>query len=499
MSLLIKALDKAQDKAQKKSQEKSQDTKVKQGQAAKAKQEPAQKLQESRPKSFKSTSVEADSGLSLSPPAVSLLEEAGFEPDLIPVASPENAVKTQAAPAQKEASKPVEQYSVKPVTQTTNQAKYQPASKAASQSSGATPAQAANVFSAKRVEATNQNAKLALIVGAGLIALLAMGVYYYQFVDSAPDIAVAPRPIAAQPMPALLPQVSPPQEVAQAAPIEPPTAELEAPAPDTTEAFEPSEAEPPAQKQKIKANAQPQNTDAEMADVENTLAPNEAVASASKKSKKSNVVKMDKVIASESASIQVSQTKPSDSINPTLMRAYEAYNAGNDSEAQKLYKQVLQRESLNTDAMLGLGAIATRQGRVADANGWYRKVLGLDPRNSTAQAALLDTQQQDDPQVGESRIKSMLAKSPNDANLHAALGNLYAEQNQWFPAQQAYFDAYRLNASADNAFNLAVSLDQMNKPKLALTYYRQALQLAEQSGASSIDKAALDARIAAIQ
>ncbi len=106
-----------------------------------------------------------------------------------------------------------------------------------------------------------------------------------------------------------------------------------------------------------------------------------------------------------------------------------------------------------------------------------------------AQAALLENQSQGNEVNSESRIKNMLAKNPNDANLHVALGNLYAEQNQWPAAQQAYFDAYSLNGSADNAFNLAVSLDQMGKPKLALPYYQRAL--AQASSNSSIDKAAL--------
>jgi uncharacterized protein HemY len=158
---------------------------------------------------------------------------------------------------------------------------------------------------------------------------------------------------------------------------------------------------------------------------------------------------------------------------------------------------VLQRDVRNVDALLGLGAIATRQGRDADANGWYGKVLEVDPRNSMAQAAMLDNQPQGNEANSESRIKNMLAKNPNDANLHVALGNLYAEQSQWPAAQQAYFDAYSLNTSADNAFNLAVSLDQMGKPKLALPYYQRALEQA--SSTSSIDKAALEARIAAIQ
>jgi uncharacterized protein HemY len=147
---------------------------------------------------------------------------------------------------------------------------------------------------------------------------------------------------------------------------------------------------------------------------------------------------------------------------------------------------------------LGLGAIAQRQGRVADANGWYGKVLEVEPRNNIAQTALIDSQPQGNEQNNETRLKNMLAKQPDDANLHMALGNLYAEQNQWPAAQQAYFDAYRLRSNADNAFNLAVSLDQMGKPKLALPYYQRALSLA-QTGANGIDKTALEARIAAIQ
>jgi uncharacterized protein HemY len=158
----------------------------------------------------------------------------------------------------------------------------------------------------------------------------------------------------------------------------------------------------------------------------------------------------------------------------------------------------LQHDVRNVDALLGLGAIASRQGRLADANGWYGKVLEVEPRNNIAQATLLENLPDGNEVNSESRIKNMLAKNPSDANLHVALGNLYAEQSQWPAAQQAYFDAYSLNASADNAFNLAVSLDQMGKPKLALPYYQRALDLA-QTSPNGIDKATLKARIAAIQ
>lgn len=202
-------------------------------------------------------------------------------------------------------------------------------------------------------------------------------------------------------------------------------------------------------------------------------------------------------IASESASIKVSRSTAAPAVNPVLMSAYNAYLAGNDSEAQQLYKRVLQREPQNVDALLGMAAIAERQNRADDAQGWYRKVLEADPKNGIALNATVGNIH--DPQTQASQLKTLIAQHPNNANAYANLGAYFAEQSQWPEAQQSYFEAYRLNASAENAFNLAVSLDQMGKPSLALPYYQQALALVPSSQSSTIDVAALQARMAAIQ
>ena len=375
-----------------------------------------------------------------------------------------------------------------------------------SPASSASPKSAANVFSAKSVRVNNQNTSLALIAGAGLVALLAMGIYFFQFVDNAPNVVIPPR---------LLEQLAPTQQ-AEASPALPSqTLEVQVAETAVPQAFVPDNEAPPAEMQEtlIKQTAKKPvvsekptltaNEEIIIAGNETVVDETAVVTSSNKKRGKSKKMQFGEAIATPSASISVSKTKSEAAgINPVLMSAYEAYNAGDDAKAQKLYKQVLQRDVRNVDALLGLGAIASRQGRVADANGWFGKVLELDPRNSMAQAALLDSNLQSNQAQGnevniESRIKNMLAKHPGDANLHVALGNLYAEQNQWPAAQQAYFDAYSLNGSADNAFNLAVSLDQMGKAKLALPYYQRAL--AQATGTSDIDKAALEARIAAIQ
>jgi tetratricopeptide (TPR) repeat protein len=460
MSLLIKALDKAESN-------KAENDKV---ESSNSKQKQAEKGQA---KDSVKDEIGADLELSLSPTGSALAESSALTP----------ATKNLDA---------------KPVTHTTSNTQSSPQKIQVNDTVSAKSA--ANVFSAKGVEASNQNTRLALIAGAGLIALLGMGLYYYQFADNTPELVIPPRPLeqvqAQAQAPEALPEQS--QNIAMAEPEMPIEPELSA----ATSVFEPQAM--PIKKMVRKPIIAEDEEFVEDLPAENVVQSNETEVSteastkANKKRGKAKTLQFGDAIASPSASINVTKTKSEAGVNPILMSAYEAYNAGDDAKAQKLYKQALQHDVRNVDALLGLGAIAARQGRVADANGWYGKVLEVDPRNNIAQAALIENQPQGNETNNESRIKNMLSKNPSDANLHVALGNFYAEQNQWPAAQQAYFDAYSLHASADNAFNLAVSLDQMGKAKLALPYYQRALDLA-QTSPNGIDKAALEARIAAIQ
>ena len=211
------------------------------------------------------------------------------------------------------------------------------------------------------------------------------------------------------------------------------------------------------------------------------------------------------VINNKQKSLTLISKVQSQGVDPTLLAAYQAFTRGEDANAQQQYRQVLQRDVRNVDALLGMAAIAQRQGRDADAQGWYQKVLEIEPRNGIAQTAIISRQTNIDgantDAVGtESRIKSMIAQQPEGANLHAALGNLYAEQNQWPSAQEAYFNASRLAPNnADYAFNLAISLDQMGKSSLALKQYQRALDLLNKSGGTSPDRAQLEARIRELQ
>jgi tetratricopeptide (TPR) repeat protein len=92
----------------------------------------------------------------------------------------------------------------------------------------------------------------------------------------------------------------------------------------------------------------------------------------------------------------------------------------------------------------------------------------------------------------------MLAADPGAHVLQFTLGNQLAQQGRWAEAQQAFFKAFAANPdNADFAYNLAVSLDHLRQPRLALEYYQRALKLA-QTRAPSFDVNAAQTRAAAL-
>ncbi|HSQ05914.1 MAG TPA: tetratricopeptide repeat protein [Burkholderiales bacterium] len=183
------------------------------------------------------------------------------------------------------------------------------------------------------------------------------------------------------------------------------------------------------------------------------------------------------------------------SVNPVLSQAYGALQAGRYEDAQRLYAQIERGEPRNIDALLGLAAVAVHTGRADEAVPLYMRILESDPRNSIAQAALLALVGQEDPLAAESRLKRLLEREPS-AFLYFTLGNLYAEQSQWAPAQQAYFRAHHLDpANADYTYNLAVGLEHVGQHRIALGFYRRAIELARDTGRANFNTAQAEERI----
>ena len=200
--------------------------------------------------------------------------------------------------------------------------------------------------------------------------------------------------------------------------------------------------------------------------------------------------------SASSAPSRLSVNRRGPAVDPKIETAWQAYNQGDLATARTNYQAMLRADSMNRDALLGMAAVEVRSNNLEQAAGYYRSLLQANPRDTHAQAGLLSLRAQtSDPVQTESRVKNLLAADPDAQVLYFTLGNQYALQGRWPEAQQAYFKAYTAEPeNPDFAYNIAVSLDQVRQPKLALEYYRRALSLAQQR-ASSFDQALARTRV----
>ena len=325
---------------------------------------------------------------------------------------------------------------------------------------------ARNAFAAKQADAPSRRL-LWVALGIGGLAAAGIGAYFWWQLQglSGSPLAVAerrPAPSAAPiaPLPPALPvagqasaPLSAPSAALVSAPVSAPRPIPEAAAPPGAQSaplFQPQPAARPA--------SPPQAAKAAPADA----APDQ----------------MRPTPRNESAPRAALRLSRGNTPPPTVEQAYDALQAGRFEEAQRLYEQVLRSERKNTDALLGLATVAAQQGQNERAQAYYQQALEADPNDPTAQAGVLSTRGQADPMLSESRLKTALAAQPDAPALLFALGNLYARQQRWSEAQQAYFRAYSTEPdNPDFIFNLAVSLDQLRQARLAAQYYRMALDV----------------------
>lgn len=195
--------------------------------------------------------------------------------------------------------------------------------------------------------------------------------------------------------------------------------------------------------------------------------------------------------------VQISRSQRPNSIDAALNKAYVAFQAGDLDTAAKLYNTARIADPDRRDTLLGLAAVALKRSDLPRAYDFYAEVLKRHPDDPVARAALFNMTEAEG-EGGAARLRLLLDGHADAAYIHAALGNWYARRQRWADAQQAYFDAARLDAAnPDYAFNLAVSLDHMGQGSAALGYYQKSLALRAARGAGFNAQAAQE-RISAL-
>lgn len=176
--------------------------------------------------------------------------------------------------------------------------------------------------------------------------------------------------------------------------------------------------------------------------------------------------------------VKIKRKKQQDSEFRSLNVAYTAYQNQDFDLAERLYKQILQKNHYNIDALNALGIMAEKKGHKKQARVFFEHVMQLDSNQIFAKQALIRLQNNPIPSNQESYYKSLIDKFPDSAPSYAALANIYSTEKQWLKAQKVYFKAIDITPNnPDYHFNLAITLDHLSKPKIALRYYQKALQL----------------------
>lgn len=125
--------------------------------------------------------------------------------------------------------------------------------------------------------------------------------------------------------------------------------------------------------------------------------------------------------------------------------AVSQHQAGNLSEAERLYRDVLEIDPENADALHLLGVVASQTGRHDVAVGYIEHAI---------------------------RIK------PNDASFHSNLGIAYRSLNQLDDAVASYLRAIELHPDFDDAhYNLGISLKAQGRLRDAVASYRRCLEI----------------------
>jgi Flp pilus assembly protein TadD/ADP-heptose:LPS heptosyltransferase/glycosyltransferase involved in cell wall biosynthesis len=225
--------------------------------------------------------------------------------------------------------------------------------------------------------------------------------------------------------------------------------------------------------------------------------------------------------SSQGRSVQPKPTHPIAAMAEILSAALQHYQAGQLSEAEQLYRQVLQQQSHQPDALHWLGVICYQSGRTEEGLLYLQQAVALKPNDPNLQnsvgAALMEQgtleqasvhlqqaivlhpqhfiahanlghllQEQGNLQAAIHHLQQAIALNPNDANAHNNLGNVLREQDQWEKAVVSYQRAISLWESTSDIphsnqaaahTNLGNTLRELGQLEAAVLSLHRALTL----------------------
>jgi tetratricopeptide (TPR) repeat protein len=156
-----------------------------------------------------------------------------------------------------------------------------------------------------------------------------------------------------------------------------------------------------------------------------------------------------------------------------------AESVGNNSQAETIWRKVLQVEPNNGKAYNNLGNALRRQGKLDAALAAHQKALQLNPNDAEAYVGIgnvLDVQGK--PEEALASHNKALQINPKLAIAYNGLGNVLYGQKKLDAAVTAYQKAIQLNPKYTNAYsNLGVVLSDQKKLDAAVAVFQKAIQI----------------------
>jgi tetratricopeptide (TPR) repeat protein len=160
-------------------------------------------------------------------------------------------------------------------------------------------------------------------------------------------------------------------------------------------------------------------------------------------------------------------------------QAWKFHQAGSFSQAEQLYRQVLQAEPNNADAWCFLGAVCQAQGKITEAEPNLRRAAQLLPSHPTAANLLgIVLAQQGKLEDAAACFQAFLRYQPADAGVRNNLGLVRLHQGRLHEAMGDFQQALRLQPNnADAHANLGVVENKLGRVDEAIASFQRALQL----------------------
>ncbi len=162
----------------------------------------------------------------------------------------------------------------------------------------------------------------------------------------------------------------------------------------------------------------------------------------------------------------------------SITTALDHQRAGRTTDAEQIYRSLLEQQPDSIDALNLLGALLHELGRYDEALTYFERVLTLRPAAESHNSVAIVLKAQGQYAAAVEQYRKALALKPNQPEVMSNLGNALKESGSTEEAIACYQDAIALNPNYAEAHNnLGISYKDQGKLDEAIQSYQTALRL----------------------